>query len=1102
MGKKAVLSPGCIVQVRSRRWLVEEVVPPPRPGDATLVRASCVDDDAQGQPLEVLWEREIDAEVLTGESWDRLARRGFDPPHIFSAYLHTLGWNCITATDPRLFQAPFRAGIKIESFQLEPLRKALLLPRVNLFIADDVGLGKTIEAGLIARELLLRKKARDIVVACPPSMLLQWREELETRFGLVFEILDREYIARVRQERGFGVNPWMTHTRFLISHRLLIDEAYVGPMRDWLGELRPGALLILDEAHHAAPASGARYAIDSKITRAVRDIAPRFEHRLFLSATPHNGHSNSFSALLEILDPQRFCRGVPVRGRKILEDIMVRRLKEDVREVAGGFPKRRILQVDISGLPEDAPELLLPRLLDEYREMREVRLAGETKRTQAASGLLICGLQQRLLSSFEAFWRTLRVHRRTVQRQWEAAGTGKAMPRRTRSPRDLNVAPPDADDDRSLLTDEQLQAEEEARMEEVTLAAAGSLEGQQGRALFAKEQAIIERMADIADDARGRPDARVRWLIDWIRTNMCPDLPKPGKNAPAGKQPQWNDLRIIIFTEYEDTKRYLHEQLAAAIAGTDRADERIRLFCGSTPQGNLDDGRNDTREYIKKAFTADPHRQPVRILIATDAAREGLNLQSRCWNIFHFDVPWNPGRLEQRNGRIDRKLQPNPEVFCRYFVHTQRPEDRVLQVLVKKTETIKKQLGSLAQVVESKLAVSLRDGIRRGRVAELTREIETADLDAQVRKTVEEELEESSLRQDDLRKEIEKLRTLLENSREWIGLEEEHFRAAISSSLEIMGAEPLRRPGAAHPGNGGPDRWEMPLLHEREGADPTWIETLDTLRAPRQRGQNFWEWRREAPLRPVVFEDPGTMDDEVVHLHLEQRLVQRLLGRFVAQGFVHHDLSRACLAQTSDAIPRVVLIGRLSLYGPGAARLHEEMILLTARWLDPLQRKVALAPYAREAEEKTLALLEKAFLASRPGQVPERHVRRLQETAPRDIQELLPHLSERGEEIAKEAEARLTDRGRREAKAMRDTIEAQRGRIEETFKKHLDPQLELGFDTDEKRQLESNKRHWEKRLAAIAHELAHEPDRIRDLYRVRAKRIEPVGVAYLWPATG
>src|SRR5262249_32854853 len=155
---------------------------------------------------------ELDARVLTEEDWDVITARGFDPPEHFAAYLNTLKWNCVTSTDPNLFQSPFRAGIRLDAYQLEPLRKALRLPRVNLFIADDVGLGKTIEAGLIARELLMRKKARDIVVSCPPSVLLQWQEELETRFGLQFEILDREYIQRVRRERGFGVNPWTTHS--------------------------------------------------------------------------------------------------------------------------------------------------------------------------------------------------------------------------------------------------------------------------------------------------------------------------------------------------------------------------------------------------------------------------------------------------------------------------------------------------------------------------------------------------------------------------------------------------------------------------------------------------------------------------------------------------------------------------------------------------------------------------------------------------------------------------------------------------------------------------------------------------------------------------
>ena len=414
---KRVPEVGELVHVRSRRWLVEEVVGNGK--SSPLVRLACADDDAQGQSLEVYWDYEIDRLILEEEGWGDLASKGFDPPRHFAAFLHTLQWNCVTATDPNLFQAPFRAGIKIDAYQMEPLRKALRLPRVNLFIADDTGLGKTIEAGLIARELLLRKKVKTIVVSAPPSLLEQWQGELEERFGLVFEILDRTYLARVRRERGFGVNPWRTHSRFLVSHNLLIDPAYADPMREWLGSMLPGSLLILDEAHHAAPSSGGRYGIESKFTRAVRDLCSRFEHRLFLSATPHNGHSNSFSTLLELLDPYRFTRGVKIRGKSVLEDVMVRRLKEDIREVQGGFPKRVVERVVIDGLPAEAPEIQLSELLDQYRNAREERHSSATRRAQASAGLLIVGLQQRLLSSIEAIARTLKVHRQTVLRQWE-----------------------------------------------------------------------------------------------------------------------------------------------------------------------------------------------------------------------------------------------------------------------------------------------------------------------------------------------------------------------------------------------------------------------------------------------------------------------------------------------------------------------------------------------------------------------------------------------------------------------------------------------------------------------------------------------------------
>ncbi|MFN7766080.1 MAG: DISARM system SNF2-like helicase DrmD, partial [Planctomycetaceae bacterium] len=858
-------APGQIARVRQRLYLVEQAISPRASRDSTLVRLSCLDDDNQGQPLEVLWERELDPEILTAEAWDQIAHRGFDQPRLFAAYFNTLRWNCVTATDPRLFQAPFRAGIQLDAYQLEPLRKALLLPRVNLFIADDVGLGKTIEAGLIARELLLRKKAREIVVACPPSMLLQWQAELETRFGLTFEILDKAYVQRVRRERGFGINPWTTHSRFLVSHRLLVDEAYTATLRDWLGPFRPGALLILDEAHHAAPATGQKYAIDSQITRAVRDLAPRFEHRLFLSATPHNGHSNSFSALLEILDPQRFCRGVPVR-QKLLDEVMVRRLKDDLREIQGGFPERKVVQIDIAGLPDDAPELRLSRLLDQYRALREERLSGQSRRQQAAAGLLITGLQQRLLSSIDAFARTLRVHRRTVERQWQQAQqSASSSPEPAVAPSslfDLVSGGVGSDDDRAQLPEAELQAEEDAQFEAVSAATVGPHTSATEQDLFAREQRLLDELTALAEASRGLPDARVRTLLDWLREHCCPGIGRPGRRdqPPA----PWTSRRVLIFTEYDDTKRYLVQQLSAAIEGTDQASQRIAIFHGPTPR--------EDREAIQQAFNAPPDRHPLRILIATDAAREGLNLQAQCHDLFHFDVPWNPSRMEQRNGRIDRKLQTQPQVYCRYFFYHQRPEDRVLAALIRKSEKIRAELGSMNAVLESRLQRSLQTGIRRDQVDSLEQQILDTNLDPIHRQVMDAELEVVRQRQQTLRGQIDKLRTLLDDSRRTMGLDQAHFQAAISCALELLGAEPLQPVTSADPASPaaeGPPRLAFPRIDQRgsrtpdvaaanpqragtttTGADSTWADTLDTLRPRRRPDQKLWQWRQESPIRP------------------------------------------------------------------------------------------------------------------------------------------------------------------------------------------------------------------------------------------------------------
>lgn len=1084
----ALPSIGALVQVRGRHWLVEAITPRPAASDFDLIDLACVDDDAQGQLQRVFWQAELDARVLDDNAWAHLGAAGFDDADVFAAYLHTRRWNSVTATDATLFQAPFRAGIRIDAYQLEPLRRALALPRVNLFIADDVGLGKTIEAGLIARELLLRRKITSIVVIAPPSMLPQWHDELEARFGISCVTVDREYLAKVRRERGYQVNPWTTHSFFLFSNRRLIDETQVALLNAWLGDYRSQSLLILDEAHHAAPASGSRYAIDSQVTRAVRDLARRFEHRIFLSATPHNGHSNSFSALLEMLDPNRFVRGMDI-AKNDLSPVLVRRIKSDIRAIEGGFPERKPEQIDIDGLPEDAPELILGAAFDAYREARERQLEAEPPARRAQGRLVLINLQKRLLSSIEAFARTIRVHRDAMRK---ASVHAADVQMRLAVPVDLGslLAPPDADEDDADIPDEQtaddrIEARDEradAAMTAATLATSrrSGTPGDEPQVLAALDNLVL-----LAEKYRDVDDARIRSLLAWIDANQCPGS---ARRVPGAR---WNDRRLIIFTEWEDTRRYMQNRLNAALGASDRASERIAVYSGTTPLPK--------REALKHAFNTDPAENPIRILIATDSAREGLNLQRHCYDLLHFDLPWNPSRIEQRNGRIDRKLQPSPVVYCRYFFYHQRPEDMVLRALVQKTETIRKDLGVLADVLETRTARLLDGGgISRRRADHQRREIEEIGEDASTAVArAELDVDASGTeRQSRIRREIDSLRTALERSRRVAGVDAANLRHALDVGLARGGARKLHQ--LAERTANHPALYEIPIAETALARDTSWVPALDLLRT-RRTGNDVAAWRREAAIRPVAFDEPGEIGDRAVQLHLEHRFVRRVLSRFVAKG-VLDDLSRACLAVAPDAVPRVVLLGRLSLYGAGGSRLHEEIVEVAARWIDPRDRGGrALQPYGRTAEEKTLDLLESALVAAKEA-VPDVVVARLHESIARDVSDLVPHLVGRCEDAERSARTKLAARALSESDSMKALLEDQTKRL--VGRREDARQLGLGFDPSEMAQLRANIRHWELRLQSLERLRLDEPRRIAEVYDIKATRIEPVGIAYLWPVSG
>jgi len=279
---------GQIVTVRQRPFVVTEVQAsklPPSPLNRAQqpqhqITLTSIQDDALGESLQVIWELEPGAKI--SEKVDLPDPVGFDSPERLDAFLDAVRWGAIASADVRALQAPFRSGIEIEDYQLDPLVRAVQMPRVSLLVADDVGLGKTVEAGLVVQELLVRNRARTVLIICPAGLQIHWRDQMRDKFGLDFRIVDSDLMKELRRSRGIHVNPWSHFPRLITSIDFIKRERPMRLLRELLpGEIsypRPFDLLIVDEAHNVAPAGSGRYAVDSLRTQAIRTLAPHFEH--------------------------------------------------------------------------------------------------------------------------------------------------------------------------------------------------------------------------------------------------------------------------------------------------------------------------------------------------------------------------------------------------------------------------------------------------------------------------------------------------------------------------------------------------------------------------------------------------------------------------------------------------------------------------------------------------------------------------------------------------------------------------------------------------------------------------------------------------------
>ncbi|GLY21622.1 DISARM system SNF2-like helicase DrmD [Micromonospora sp. NBRC 101691] len=1027
-----------LVAVRGQRWVVSNIEPA---GQCTLVTLQSVEDGRYGHTLDVIWEVEPGREVLPSGSLPQVAADTFDSPQRLAAFLDAVRWSAITSADVKTLQAPFRSGVAIEDYQLEPVARAVDAPRVNLLLADDVGLGKTIEAGLVAQELLLRHRARRIMIVCPAGLTLKWRDEMAEKFGLDFAIVDSERCAAVRRSHGSAANPFEIHPLSIVSlpwlrgqkAQRLLDEVLPadGPTYP-----RTFDLLILDEAHHVAPAAPKQiYAVDSQQTKLIRRLAPHFTHRLFLSATPHNGYQASFTALLEILDNQRFARGVRPDPAAV-KDTVVRRLKRDIEE--DGKPRFVERQAYAIPVAYPADERQIHALLTRFAELRRKRL--HSQRGRRATDLVTLLLKKRLFSSPAAFAHTLRVYLDTLANR-------KGSPSLAAGD-DVPEWMDELMEDMATYDDEQLAEAEDDALNRVRPLQPDPTDD---------ETALLEKMLNWAEQKEARPDAKARELITYL-TAIC---------RPDGRH--WTNERVVVFTEYRDTQTWLADLLRQEGLGGDG----LALLHGGTP--------GDEREQIRLAFQAHPTERPVRILLATDAASEGIDLQNHCHRLVNYDIPFNPNKLEQRIGRIDRYgQQVAPEI--QHFVGTGfgkpvgafEADLEFLSRVATKVARMEEDLGSVNAV--------LSDAVQRRMLGEQV----SVDLDKAGRNRAAGTLPTES----NLREQVRRLRADLDKTVEELGITPPAVKRVVDTALELARQQRLQRhTDDRHLLDG---LYTVPPLTgswQRAGAGLT-AKLMDADEPPRQ--------------LPVTFNPQVAKKDRdgIVLAHLNHPLVAmstRLLRAAVSNPDI--GLHRVTAVVSDDPTLEDVLVGaysRFVLVGADGVRLHEE-VLHAGGWAPEQGR------FRRLENLGTLkGILDQALTTGTPASPVVQT--RLAERWPRLRDGLLSAIEWRTRARQESLERKLAQRQEAErqriihnldqfAATLRGALDADDSETEQA----LISRAEASKSKEELTQYRKDRQSWEDRLLALEAERDRELEAVDARYRDPKDHSFPVAVVFVVP---
>ena len=488
---------------------------------------------------------------------------------------------------------------------------------LRYLLADDPGAGKTIMAGLLIKELMIRGDLQRCLVCCPGNLAEQWQDELQERFGLRFVIVSNQTVEDSRSGNPYAENDLVISR---LDHMSRNDR-----IRSMVEQSEEWDLVVVDEAHKM---SAHLYGSEVKETGRYQlgkmlGSPSRTRHFLLMTATPHNGHDEDFNLFMRLLDPERFEGRAGGQGTGDVSDIMRRMVKEQLVTFEGTplFPERRAYTVSYALSPDE--ELLYGSVTNYVRDEmnRADRILKDDGKARNVVGFALTTLQRRLASSPEAIYQSLQ---RRCKRLEERVAQIEANPGAALSPAPLVIASvlpedeegqPDLDD----ATDDEIEQFQQSAVEQASTATTlGELK---------QEIRTLKGLVSLAERVRNSGTDR-KWE----------ELSRLLQDNPEMRDSNGGRRKLIVFTEHRDTLNYLCGRIRAMIG----QDEAVVVIHGGV--------NRDERRRTQESFTQDPD---VRVLIATDAAGEGINLQ-RAHLIVNYDLPWNPNRLEQRFGRIHR----------------------------------------------------------------------------------------------------------------------------------------------------------------------------------------------------------------------------------------------------------------------------------------------------------------------------------------------------------------------------------------------------------------------------------------------------------------